>query len=538
MKTPMTSSRRSFDERGFTIVEIMVAALILVVGTLGTIALIDGANATTTSTKAREQGVNVQREIVEAARSVPYSQLTPTSIVSRIQATTGLEDSNASSPGWTIRRRGITYSVSTGVCSVDDSKDGTATHDAASFCATGAGTTTAGQCRNFLGITGSIQGAGTAATGSAAIGDCGIDLNLDGAVDNLVEASVNLCLLGLCITPTGTDRNPDDYKRVVTLVRWDRGSGNRYALQSSTISNPGLSAGPQLATPTSNPVNTSQVGPGNDSITFSVMALQTPYTVSWLLDGTPQGTASGTALGPYTWSWNLGSVGSTTPNSGQVMDGTYVVGVKAYDRFGVYGNTKALTFSLNRRAPYAPTGFAGGRNGSVVDFEWAPNRERDLSGYRVYRTTNGSAVVCTLTTATSCQDTNPPGGLIVNYYVVAVDKEPTTGVLREGNQSSTIGVTSLNSPPNAPTNLTATTVGSNTALSWSAPAIQDPNLGDSIAFYRIYRDGSAFVDRYDRTASNEVTWTDSHTGGTTHSYRITAVDTQLAESNMVGPVTR
>src|SRR5919206_4801002 len=104
----MTSSRRCLDERGFTLIEIMVAALVLVIGTLATVSLINGANATTTSTKAREQGVNLQREIIEAARSVPYSQLTPTSIVSRIQATTGLEDSNASSPGWTVRRRGVT----------------------------------------------------------------------------------------------------------------------------------------------------------------------------------------------------------------------------------------------------------------------------------------------------------------------------------------------------------------------------------------------------------------------------------------------
>jgi prepilin-type N-terminal cleavage/methylation domain-containing protein len=533
----MTSARRSFDQRGFTLIEVMAAALVLVLGTLGMVALIDGANATTSSTKAREQGVNLQREIIEAARSVPYSQLTPTSVVSKIQATTGLDDSNLSSPGWTIKRRGVTYTVSSGVCSVDDTKDGTATHDAATFCASGAGMTTAGQCRNFLGVDGSIQGSGAAAAGSLGVGDCGIDLNLDGTVDNLVEASVDLCALGLCIAPTGTDKNPDDYKRVVTLVRWDRGSGVRYALQSSTISNPGLSAGPALASLTSLPSSSSQIGPGVTSIAFTATALQAPYTVNWMLDGTPQGSASGTGLGPWTFPWNLGSVGSPTPASGQVMDGTYVVGAKGYDRFGVYGNTKALTFSINRRQPYAPTGFAGGHNGSVIDFEWSPNRERDLAGYRVYRTTNGTAVVCTLTPDTDCQDTNPPGSFTISYYVVAVDKD-SAGALREGDHSATLTVNTLNNPPNAPTNLTATSAGSNTVLSWSAPAIQDPNLGDSIAFYRIYRDGALFADRYDRTASNETSWTDSHTGGTTHTYRITAVDTQLAESTIVGPVTR
>jgi prepilin-type N-terminal cleavage/methylation domain-containing protein len=531
----MTSSRRCFDERGFTLVEVMVAAVVLVIGTLATLTLINGANATTNSTKAREQGVNLQREIIEAARSVPYSQLTPTSIVSKIQATSGLEDSNSSSPGWTIRRRGFTYTVSAGVCSVDDAKDGTGTHDAATFCASGTGTTTAGQCSNFLGITGSIQGNGTAGTGSLAIGDCGIDLNLDGAVDNLVEASVDLCLLGLCVPPTGTDSKPDDYKRIVTLVTWDRGEGSRYALQSTTISNPGLSAGPQLAS--LSPAGSSITNQATTSIAFSAWALQAPYTVSWMLDGTTQGTASGSGLGPWTFSWNLGSVGSPSPNAGQVLDGTYVVSAKAYDRFGVYGNTKAQTFTINRRQPYAPSGFAGGRNGTVVDFEWSPNRERDLSGYRVYRTSNGTALVCSLTTQTSCQDTNPPGSLLVNYYLVAVDKD-ASGNLREGDPSSSITVTSLNNRPNPPTNLTATSAGSNTVLSWNAPAIQDPDLGDHIAFYRIYRDGATYADRYDRTASTETTWTDSHTGGTTHTYRITAVDTQLAESTIVGPVTR
>jgi len=530
----MTSPRRSFHEGGFTLIEVMMAALVLVVGMLGTVALIDGANATTSSTKAREQGVSLQRELVEAARSISYSQLTPTSIASRIQANSGLEDSNLSSPGWTIRRRGVTYSVSAGACSVDDGKDGTGTHDPASFCATGAGITTAGQCRNILGVGGSIQGNGTAATGSAGIGDCGIDLNLDGTVDNLVEGSVNLCALGLCITPTGTDSNPDDYKRIVTLVRWDRGTGGRYAIQSSTVSNPGLSAGPQLATPTSTPSNSSAVTSGT-SVLFSVMALQTPASVEWLLDGTPQGTASGTALGPYTFSWNLGTSGSGT----ETLDGTYVVGAKAYDQYGVYGNTRALTFTINRRQPYAPTGVAAGRNGSVVEFEWSPNKERDVEGYRVYRTTGGSALVCSLTTRSTCQDTSPPGSGTINYYVVAVDRDPSTNALREGDHSATVTVTTLNNAPNPPTSLTGSASGGITTISWNAPLIADIDLGDSIAFYRIYRDGATYADRYDRTGTgSQTSYTDTHAGGTTHTYRVTAVDTQLAESTILGPITR
>jgi hypothetical protein len=351
-------------------------------------------------------------------------------------------------------------------------------------------------------------------------------------VDNLVEASVNLCALGLCIPPSGSESNPDDYKRVVTLVRWDRGSGSRYALQSSTVSNPGLSAGPAVTALTSVPANTNPITSGT-SVLFSATTSQIPTTLSWLLDGTPKGTASGAGLGPWTFTWNLGTAGSGS----EVLDGSYVVGAKAYNSYAVYGNTKALTFTLNRRIPYAPAGLAGGRNGTVVDFEWAPNKERDLQGYRVYRTSAPAGIVCTLTPDTDCQDTSPPGGLFVNYYVVAVDKD-SGGSLREGDHSSSISVSSLNNRPNPPTGLSAAASGGNTTVSWNAPVIADPDLGDSIAFYRIYRDGALYSNRYDRTQTGaQHTYVDTHTGGTTHTYRVTSVDTQLAESTIVGPVT-
>jgi hypothetical protein len=146
-------------------------------------------------------------------------------------------------------------------------------------------------------------------------------------------------------------------------------------------------------------------------------------------------------------------------------------------------------------------------------------------------------VVCALTTATSCQDTNPPGSLFVNYYVIAVDRD-SSGALREGNASSSITVNTLNNEPNPPTALSVSSSGGVTTLTWNAAVIDDPDLGDSVAFYRIYRDGAAFADRYDRTASGtQLSYTDGQTGGTTHTYRVSAVDTQLGESTLVGPVT-
>ena len=44
------------SERGFTLIEVMVTMLILVIGIGATLALIDGANARTLATKQREVG--------------------------------------------------------------------------------------------------------------------------------------------------------------------------------------------------------------------------------------------------------------------------------------------------------------------------------------------------------------------------------------------------------------------------------------------------------------------------------------------------
>ena len=49
-------------EAGFTLVEVTVAAFVMVVGLLGTLSMLDSANLATASTKAREQGVARCRE--------------------------------------------------------------------------------------------------------------------------------------------------------------------------------------------------------------------------------------------------------------------------------------------------------------------------------------------------------------------------------------------------------------------------------------------------------------------------------------------
>ncbi len=523
------------DEAGFTLIEVMVAAVLLLVGMLGTLSMVEAANSTTWSTKAREQAVALQREVVESVRGIPYDQLTPTSVGTHLRASANLADSDVSSAGWTVRRRGFTYSIAVGVCSVDDVRDGLGSHDGALFCATGTGSTSAQTCTTLLGVSGAIQGAPAAASAGAAVGDCGIDLNLDGAVDNLTEASLGICI-GIC--PIGTvDTTPSDYKRVVVLVRWDRGKGSRYALQSTTVANPGLAAAPAVVGLTA--AGSVPVTSGT-SVTLNAVTNKAPATVAWSVDGTQRGTATGAALA-WAFTWPLGTVsGSSSPNSGEVLDGSYVVGAKAFDGYGQFGSTRALTVTVNRRAPYPVQNLLGGRNGTAVEFEWSPSPERDIVGYRVYRRpTIGAAVeVCAITSATTCRDTSPPALPLLTYYAVAVDRN-SAGSLREGAASPDITVAATNTPPPTPPTLAASLSNGSTVLVWTAPPGGDPDLGDSIAFYRIYRDGSTYADRYDRTGTGEtLTFTDTATGGQAHTYWVTAVDTQLAESPKIGPVTR
>jgi hypothetical protein len=534
------SGRRG--EAGFTLVEVTVAAFVMVVGLLGTLSMLDSANLATASTQAREQGVALQRELIEAARSIPYDQLVPGGVVPALQARNDLADAEPSVPGWQIERRGVVYILSVGACSVDDPSDGQGAVDDATFCPMGGGTPAA-TCSALLGANVLIQGVVGAAGAGLAVGNCGLDLNLDGEVDDLTRASlagsVNLCALGLCPSST-TDSQPDDYKRVVTLVTWDRGTGSRFALQSTTVPNPGSAAAPQVSALTAGSPLTVTTGTG---LNFTATTSRAAATVAWSVDGNAKGTASGAQTG-WAFSWALGTVSTgSEPAAGEVQDGVYVVGAKAFDPFGVSGETRSVTVSINRRAPYAPTGFSGGRDAggsggtNVVDFEWSPNTARDLVGYRVYRVPlAGSPVqVCpatvgATTAGTTCQASGEPGDALMNYYAVAVDHDPS-GTLREGAASAIHAVTLTNTAPAPPGTLTASSdADGNTVLSWGASP-GDPDVGDSVDFYRIYRDGTAYADRYDRTGTGaELTYTDTQTDGVTHIYRVVAVDTQLAES--------
>jgi Tfp pilus assembly protein PilV len=515
----------------------MVAMVILLVGLGGTITLLDQAQRTTSATKAREGAVALSRELVEAARGMQYDQLTQGAVVPNIRAKPGFTSSTFGANGWTIQRRGITYAMAVGVCSVDDPTDGLGSANAG-FCADVTGASSSSSCVTALGRDGNIAGTGSA-TGTQ-VGDCGLDPDKDGEVDNLSLGQLGSCTSGTCPGGGTADTNPDDYKRVVTLVRWTSGEGSRYVLQSDTLPYPGLSGAPRVTslTSASGLVISSAT---QTSASFTAKTNRKAASVAWLLQGTPKGNASGDSAGTtWTFTWQLGttgcSSGATAPLAGEALDGPYVVGVKAFDSFGQSGAVFAQSVTLNRCQPYAVAGFQAVHIGDQVVMAWFPSSERDIEGYKVFRRQGSGTetLVCDLSNAVACIDATPPTSGTWDYRVYAYDKD-SADALRRGQPSTAVSVDLSNHAPNVPAGFKSFP---GPLLTWSAASPVDPDAGDSIALYRVYRDGTALTNRYVDVPSG-TTYTD--TAGALdgpHTYYVAAVDNHGAESVKTAPETQ
>jgi Tfp pilus assembly protein PilV len=136
------------DEKGFTLVEVLVAATLLVMGVLATLMLIDSANRTTVVSKQRDMANAVAQELIERAAGGRYTQsrndLTDVDPASstpgpadRLKAgmdPDGDQSSTAVTPvtkttgslpldvpqSWTLRRKATTYAVSYRACTSSD----------------------------------------------------------------------------------------------------------------------------------------------------------------------------------------------------------------------------------------------------------------------------------------------------------------------------------------------------------------------------------------------------------------------------------
>jgi prepilin-type N-terminal cleavage/methylation domain-containing protein len=474
MATP--SRGRDLDD-GFTLVEIMVASFVLVVGMLGVLALVSGALRTTSVNIERVGATNLARELVESTRGLDYDDMTDTLVKTRLQAA-GL----GSGTPWTIVRRSVTYTITASSCTFDDPADGLAATPPANVCTP---------------------------------------------------------------QPTGTtgDSNGEDFRRTTFTISWTQRGGTPVSVtQSTLVVNPSGGLGPRIVSysPITATVTT-------NVSSFTINWTTTPATtLRWNVD---DGVSGGSSTGSTSFQtvWDIGTSGSGS----EILDGNYDISAQAYDDRDIAGEAKRAQVFINRRVPYAPPAFDGGhdtRVGDWVDLQWSPNRERDIRGYRVFWAgANGNvgdgddAQVCPAPnvtaplgpTTTSCTDLAPPAGP-TKYYVVAVDTDNSaTPQLRNGDRRAlTIGAPgSRPSPPSGP--LSVATVNNQPKLTWSAPASGSPS------FYRVYRDGTAvgYADRYGRTSGNGTSFVDDNSGGVSHNYWVTTVDSSYNESDPLGPVT-
>jgi prepilin-type N-terminal cleavage/methylation domain-containing protein len=499
------SPRRSGSlESGFSLIEVLVAVTILLVGVLGVVAMVDGANAVSSQNKAREGANSVARSIVEVGRGVKYRSLTTDELLAALEARPALTDSEPQA-GHSVASAGFLYEVSLQVCSMDDPKDG-------------------------LGVG-------------------------DGSVEFCPESD------HAASSVSATDRNPDDYRRIATTLTWQQGGGSETAKQTSIVSNPVGGLGPSVirleaASVTGTPQTVTN--PATGGVSFDAETSTNALDVEWSVNGDPRDKASQVGASQRDWTFTWDIAGSA--EDPYFHDCTYVVTAEAFDDAGRAGSPRSLTVVLNRDLPAQPGSFEGGRNGngSRVDLEWEPNPECDVLGYRVSRTTGHpvtgpwTEVTCMGQTGsyhleTSCLDEGAPAGGPLRYRVTAVDSPPDGGAPRPGDASAPLLIAEGNPVPGTPTGVTACLGGTPdcvepdgtpagdgvTVVRWNAPA-------DDVYFYRIYRDGTTYTDRvgtFFPDAAGGLAWTDPDSPDGTHTYRVSAVGTTFGESFLSDPVT-
>jgi prepilin-type N-terminal cleavage/methylation domain-containing protein len=476
------------SQAGFTLVEVMMAICVLLVGVLGTVALVDAADQTSGTTMAREAATNLARDLIEGIHSVAYRQLTPDGIVPVLQAQAGLADTDGSAAGWQVSRRGFVFTVTAQVCVIDDPSDGVGSHDS-TFC--------------------SQQPTPTAAQSQL------------------------------------SDPDPADYKRATVTVSWKVGSTTSQLNQSTVVAK--AYHGPTVT----------QVAPAGWTLPYTGLAQTLSFNVTtdtpadhvdWLLGGADQGAASGSGTA-WSFAWNIGAPvgsggGGCSLTGAGTLDGTYFVGAQGFDQNNLSPGPGALTVALNRCPPLPPAGFAGGRSVSRGDIEllWQQNKEGDVVGYHLFRSSSSSGPwtaidggSCSgLVKVTTCTDTDSPAANVY-YKLVAVDTGPG-GSSRDGALPDSQPLT-VNYNVQAPYWTVANPLQSGTASTLAWPAATDPN-GGPIRYYWIYRDGTDRAHRYDQVDGSTLAWTDDATGGTQHTYYVTAVDSAYAESTLSNAVTR
>jgi prepilin-type N-terminal cleavage/methylation domain-containing protein len=341
-------------ERGFTLVETMVAVTILLVGILGVVAMADGASKATASSRARDTGINLARRVIEGSNSLAYQDVTSTGILPKLQAKPGLADTSIAT-GWQIQSRNVTYTVSITLCDIDDPKDGTGAHTA-SFC----------------------PGSGAGGT---------------------------------------NDATPQDYKRVTASVSWGL-AGTGGSVSQSTFVTPRGTADLPVITSLTSSVNSPVTDPTVTTVPFTATTSSVPAGVSWLKDGSVMGLASGSGNSwNFNWNINSLLDGDYVIGA-RPYDGAGSYGAPYYMTFSLnrYAPAAPTNFAAGYDSGDVSTEWLPNRERDVIGYTVYRQQTSPTAGAatKVNCGTVGSPVY--VTTKTTCKDASPvPGAPTIDY---------------------------------------------------------------------------------------------------------------------------
>ena len=180
-----------------------------------------------------------------------------------------------------------------------------------------------------------------------------------------------------------------------------------------------------------------------------------------------------------------------------LADGTYLYEVSAVDDAGESTSKASVSATVNNLAPSAPTNLSASVNADSVNLTW--DTVNEATSYNVYR---DSSLIAS-PTSNAFTDTALADGTYL-YEVSAVDDAG------ESTSKASVSATVNNTPPTAPTNLSASVNGSNVNLSWDTVA--------DATSYKVYRDSSLIA------SPTTNAFTDTNLADGTYLYEVSAVD--------------
>jgi Tfp pilus assembly protein PilV len=420
-------ARSRARDDGFTLIEVTIAGLVLIIGMLGVVSMLSGSVRATTVNNERVGATNLARELVEGVRSLDYGDMSGQLVRDRLQAR-GL----GSGTPWTIERRNVTYTVTATSCTFDSPTDKLAATPPAGVCTpqpTGATGDSNGE--DFRRTTFNVAWHG--ANGNKSVTQTTLVVNPSGGLGPRVSG---VSPATQTITGSATTASVTWTTGLADTLRWAIDDG----ASSGSVS--GGAAG-STSFVTSWAIGSS--GSGSEILDGSYQITAQPFDDRDIAGDVKRANIILNRRRPYA---PATFAGGHNTRSGDIVDLEW-----ARNR-----ERDVLGYRVVWTGPDATAGNADDKQVCPVPTD---------------------AELLTPTT-TSCADFDPPNGG-ATYYVAAVDRA-SDNALREGDRRS-LTIPGAGSRPNPPLGLVVLTVNGQPTVTWLPPLLS------SVSFYRIYRDG-------------------------------------------------